>query len=337
MGVGESWRELLTQALHVERKNRPASVASWWQTFTRTVAAPTKLPATVRQAPINRVNHLPPPNPPSLLHISSFETVTLDERGQIINREQRQARYFTEELGNGVLLEMVEIPAGEFIMGSPENELQRDSDEGPQRQVSIPRFFIGRFTVTQAQWQQVIGNNFSRLKGGNLPVENISWNDTQEFCKRLSQQTGRSYRLPSEAEWEYACRAGTTTPFHFGSTITPELVNYDGNCSYGSAPKGLYRQRTTPVGSFPANGFGLHDMHGNVWEWCEDVWHSGYQGAPIDSNPWVSGGDQAIRLLRGGSRNNSSWYCRSAFRFRVAMVTRYHLYGFRLAFSAPGL
>jgi eukaryotic-like serine/threonine-protein kinase len=263
----------------------------------------------------------------------SFETVTVDEQGQIINRQSKTAHYFTENLGNGVLLEMIEIPAGEFLMGSPDNEFNRESDEGPQRRVRVPRFFMGRFTVTQIEWQQLMGSDPSSFKGNNHPVNNISWYDAQEFCKRLSQQSGRAYRLPSEAEWEYACRADSISPFHFGPTITPELVNYDGNYSYGSAAKGEYRKETTPVGSFPANGFGLHDMHGNIWEWCEDVYHKSYQGAPTNSSAWVSGADTSFRLVRGGSGNSYAKSCRSADREGWNIDGRSPFSGFRLALS----
>jgi eukaryotic-like serine/threonine-protein kinase len=163
-----------------------------------------------------------------------------------------------------VTLEMVAIPGGKFTMGSAATEKERSNDEGPQREVSIQPFSMGRFAVTQAQWQAVMGSNPSNFKGDKRPVEKISWQQAREFCQKLSQQTGRPYRLPSEAEWEYACRAGTTTPFYFGETITPALVNYNGNYSYGAAPKGQYREQTTDVGSFPPNAFGLYDMHGNV-------------------------------------------------------------------------
>ena len=136
------------------------------------------------------------------------------------------------------------------------------------------------------------------------------------FCEKLSELTGRTYRLPSEAEWEYACRAETTTPFHFGPTITTDLANYDGNYTYGNGPKGTYRQQTTDVGSFPPNAFGLYDMHGNVWERCQDVWHENYEGAPTDGSAWLEGGDQSWRVLRGGSWFGSPDVCRSANRFR---------------------
>jgi len=140
------------------------------------------------------------------------------------------------------------------------------------------------------------------------------WDDAKAFCDRLSQHTGQTFRLPSEAEWEYACRAGTTTPFYFGETITPDLVNYDGNYPYGKAPEGKYRAETTPVGSFPPNAFGLHDMHGNVWEWCEDVWHENYEGVPTDGSAWETGRDHSYRLLRGGSWHDNAVWCRAALR-----------------------
>jgi len=216
-------------------------------------------------------------------------------------------------LGNGVTLEMVSIPGGSFKMGSPLQEKSRNSNESPQHDVNVPAFFLGRFEVTQEEYQQVMGTNPSSFKGKKRPVEQVSWNDAVEFCKKLSQKTGRTYRLPSEAEWEYACRAGTTTPFHFGETITTELANYDGNYTYASEPKGKSRQQTTEVGIFPPNAFGLYDMHGNVWEWCQDTWHDSYKGAPSNGSAWVDN-DNQYRLLRGGSWFNYPIYCRSASR-----------------------
>jgi formylglycine-generating enzyme required for sulfatase activity len=214
------------------------------------------------------------------LQTSEFEVVTVDARGNITNRRRSQAKFFVEDLGNGVLLNMVEIPGGTFAMGSPPNEAGRSGDEGPQHQVTVPRFFMGRYEVTQSQYEAIMGNNPSNFKdnGANRPVETVSWNDAVEFCKRLSQKTGRTYRLPSEAEWEYACRAGTSTPFHFGETITADLANYHSEVAYASAPTKKARGQTTPVGSFSANAFGLYDMHGNVWEWCQDIWYDNYKG-----------------------------------------------------------
>jgi eukaryotic-like serine/threonine-protein kinase len=254
----------------------------------------------------------PKPNPeittsPNLLKSFNFEVVTTDATGSITNRRNETAKYYTEDLGNGVVLEMVEIPGGTFMMGSRENE--GNSDERPQHQVTVPSFCMGKYELTQAQYQAIIGNNPSSFKSDNpklnrdnRPVENVSWNDAVAFCQKLSHKTGRNYRLPSEAEWEYACRAGTTTPFYFGESITTNLVNYDGNSSYASAPKGEYRQQTTDVGTFLPNAFGLYDMHGNVWEWCQDDYHNSYINALIDGSAWISLSTSS-KVARGGS-----WY-----------------------------
>jgi len=264
----------------------------------------------------------------------------------VITRHRKTAEYFIEPLGNGIGLEMVRIPGGTFLMGSPEDELDRDDSEGPQHAVTVPTFFLAKFPVTQAQYVAVMGENPARFRdnGDNRPVEQVSWDDAVAFCQKLSEQTGRTYRLPSEAEWEYACRAGTTTPFHFGETITTELANYCGDDSlgfeanYGRGPKGLYREETTAVGSLAnANAFGLYDMHGNVWEWCQDVWHSSYEGAPTDGSAWLEGGNQGLRVLRGGSWNSFPRLCRSANRDYVNPVARYGLYGFRVVCAAVRL
>ena len=253
---------------------------------------------------------------PDDLSTVDVQTVKVNDRGNITDRTQSQVNAFREDLGNGLGLDMIAIPAGEFVMGSPPEETGRDDDEGPQRTVTIPSFFMGRFQVTQAQYEVVMGQHVSRFQGADRPVETVSWEDTMAFCEKLSELTGRTYRLPSEAEWEYACRAETTTPFHFGPTITTDLANYDGNYTYGNGPKGTYRQQTTDVGSFPPNAFGLYDMHGNVWERCQDVWHENYEGAPTDGSAWLEGGDQSWRVLRGGSWFGSPDVCRSANRFR---------------------
>jgi formylglycine-generating enzyme required for sulfatase activity len=213
-------------------------------------------------------------------------------------------------------------------MGAPEDEPESQDRERPQHEVTLQPFFMGRYAVTQSQWRIVEGYpqiegelnpNPSRFKGDNRPVEKVSWLDATEFCKRLSSQTGREYKLPSEAQWEYACRAETTTPFHFGETITTDLANYRGTDdqwgSYGRGTKGEYREQTTEVGSFLANRFGLHDMHGNVLEWCEDDYHNSYEGAPIDGTAWIdSDRTNTYRVLRGGSWYYFPGVCRSAFR-----------------------
>jgi formylglycine-generating enzyme required for sulfatase activity len=222
-------------------------------------------------------------------------------------------------------------------MGSPTNEAERNNDEGPQHQVTVPSFFMGKYPLTQAQYQAIMGNNPSYFKGNNRPVEAVSWDDAVRFCQKLSQRTGKNYRLPSEAEWEYACRAGTKTPFSFGDNITTDLVNYDGTYPYKSAPKGKYREQTTDVGTFPPtfppNPFGLYDMHGNVWEWCEDDWHENYIDAPTDGSAWNSQSGSNTKLLRGGSWHNFARFCRSAIRARYSRDYRYYNFGFRVVSS----
>jgi formylglycine-generating enzyme required for sulfatase activity len=262
-----------------------------------------------------------------------FETVTVDVRGNITNRQRRQAQFISEDLGSGAILDMIAIPGGSFVMGSPNTEAGRSDYEGPQRTVSISPFFMGKYEVTQEQYQAVMGNNPSNFKGAKHPVEKVNWNDAVEFCRKLSQKTGKTYRLPSEAEWEYACRAGTTTPFYFGETITPDLVNYDGNYPYASAQSGLYRQQTTDVGSFGPNLFGLYDMHGQVWEWCSDRYHDNYNGAPTDGSSWETGTNDN-RVLRGGSWDLNAVFCRSAYRVWVSAGFRWWFGGFRVAIAS---
>ena len=259
-----------------------------------------------------------------------FDVITVDSYGRENSRTKSFARFFPEDLGNSIVLEMVDIPGGTFMMGCPNDEEGVNFQQTPQHRVTVPTFYAGKYPITQAQWEAVMGNNPSRFKGEKRPVEKVSWHDAVAFCQKLSQTTGKTYRLFSEAEWEYACRAGTTTPFHFGETITPELVNYDGNYSYGKAAKGKYREETTDVGTFPPNAFGLYDMHGNVWEWCSDKWHSNYDGAPTDGSSWEIGQNDH-RLLRGGSWFYDPRYCRSAFRFNLfAPDNRCFVIGFRV-------
>ncbi|BAZ88366.1 serine/threonine protein kinase [Dolichospermum compactum NIES-806] len=255
--ISQKVNDAILKGMELDYQNRPQSITEWF-TFLGIQS---------------QNNHL---------KTFTFEVVTTNNKGSIINKRNHSANYFVEDLGNGVMLEMVEIPAGTFYMGSPENEKGRSDDESPQHQVNVPSFFIGKYALTQAQYQAIMGNNPAHFKGANRPVESVNWNDAVVFCQKLSQKTGKNYKLPSEAQWEYACRAGTTTPFYFGESITPDLVNYEGNYSYASAPKGQYREQTTDVGTFPPNAFGLYDMHGNVSEWCEDDWQENYINAPIN-------------------------------------------------------
>jgi formylglycine-generating enzyme required for sulfatase activity len=269
---------------------------------------------------------------PKLLELLTFEfeTKTVDKTGKIVNQENHQAKYFKEDLGNNITLEMVQIPGGSFMMGSPESEKGWDKRESPQHEVNVPAFSIGKFVVTQEQYQQIMDKNPSSFPGAKRPVEQVSWNNAVEFCQKLSQKTGREYCLPSEAEWEYACRARTTTPFHFGETLTTDLANYNGTNTYASEPKGISRQQTTDVGSFPPNAFGLYDMHGNVWEWCQDDYYDNYANAPKDGSPWTSQSGNR-KLLRGGSWFDNPQYCRSAARIYSIIRDLHNLIiGFRV-------
>ena len=271
-----------------------------------------------------------------------------------ISQRQGKNQYYEEPLTPNVRsLEMVRISAGTFLMGSPKGELKRSSNEGPQHQVTVSEFFMARYPVTQSQWQAVVAMSQvnqklevepSRFQGDDRPVENVSWYDAVEFCDRISAHTHRIYRLPTEAEWEYACRAGTTTPFHFGETIITDLANYRGtddkklgvSGSYGPGPKGKYRQETTPVDHFDiANAFGLCDMHGNVWEWCQDHWHDSYKGAPADGSAWTKGGNSNRRVLRGGSWDFDPEICRSARRDYYGPEVRNDFIGFRVVSEPP--
>ncbi|MFM7474590.1 MAG: SAV_2336 N-terminal domain-related protein, partial [Microcystis aeruginosa] len=265
----------------------------------------------------------------------TFETLYVDKRGEITKRESREAYYYQEPLGEGIEpLTMVAIPVGTFLMGSPPNEKDSFKDGRPQHQVTVPPFFLGKYPITQAQWRAIASRTDLKVKqdldlnparfkdrpdSDRRPVEQVNWYDAIEFCARLSKLTVRvrEYRLPSEAEWEYACRAGTTTPFYFGETITGELANYNAGYTYSGEPTGQYRQQTTPVGKFPPNAFGLYDMHGNVWEWCADTWHDNYDGAPRDGSAWIENGDDNCSPLRGGSWGNYPDICRSACRYDV--------------------
>ncbi|MDJ0717164.1 MAG: SUMF1/EgtB/PvdO family nonheme iron enzyme [Prochloraceae cyanobacterium] len=282
------------------------------------------------------------------LNFNSFETIIVDSRGREIDLHKKEAAYFTENLGNSIFLEMVAIAGGSFLMGSPTREKGSNKNERPQQKVTISPFFLGKFQVTQAQWSAVanlpkVKRNLnpkpSFFEGNNLPVEKISWYDAVEFCQRLSQKTDRQYRLPSEAEWEYACRAGIAKPFHFGDTLTSDLANYNSSYTYASEPLGEYRQKTTPAGSYPPNAFGLYDMHGNVWEWCADVWHPNYEGLPTDGKVWTTKlGHSKRSPVRGGSWSDLPVKCRSASRHQIERRdNRLSSVGFRVLLVYPNL
>ena len=278
------------------------------------------------------------------------------ESWRILRWSSRQLAY-REPLAAGVTLTMLRIPAGSFWMGAPEGEAESSAQERPVHRVTLGEFLLGQTPITQAQWRAVAQwerqehedgalwppkldpdpvakqkrRDLFRFRGDQRPVVNVSWRQAMAFCQRLRLRTGKNYTLPSEAQWEYACRAGTTTPFHFGATISTELANYDGS-AYGDGPEGEHRQETTDVASFPGNAWGLHDMHGNVWEWCADHWHANYEGAPEDGRPWLdeNADEDEWRLLRGGSWFDHPQYCRSAYRNRSHPDLRDFNWGFRV-------
>lgn len=237
---------------------------------------------------------------------------------------QQPPKHFTNSIG----MKFVWIPPGRFTMGSSSKEKGRGDDE-IQRTVTITKgFYLGAHHVTQEQWLEVMGNNPSEFKGQkNLPADSVSWNDTQGFLRKLQARDGKPYRLPAEAEWEYACRAGTTTAFAFGETLSTDQANYNGQYTYGNGKEGLYRKQTTPVGSFPPNAWGLYDMHGNVWQWCHD-WHGGYQRGAVDDPKGPKNGK--ARVLRGGSWGSHPVFCRSANRNFSEPDGRTEFYGFRV-------
>ncbi len=282
----------------------------------------------------------------SELQSFQFKTPTVNRRGETIKTTTHTAQYFSEQLivdtqqletftTEELTLEMVAIPGGTFTMGSPENEGY--SQERPQHNVTLSPFFMGKYPITQAQWKAIASrtdlkvnidldedpSDFKKpyqkdqetIERWLRPVENVNWYEAVEFCQRLSKLTGRHYQLPSEAQWEYACRAMTEPlnlennesypPFYFGETITGELANYNASNTYADEPKGEYREQTTPVGQFPPNAFGLYDMHGNVWEWCADDWHDNYEDAPTDGSAWVNA-ERSRSLDTSTSLNNES-------------------------------
>jgi formylglycine-generating enzyme required for sulfatase activity len=275
----------------------------------------------------------------SLIQIPTTRTLLLREGNQWRHQEEAiTVTGYMEELGDGVTIAMIQIPAGRLLIGSPDKEAERQCHEGPPRLMRLSSFFLGQTTVTQAQWKVVAGwpkqkrelnPDPSRFKGANRPVERVSWEDAIEFCLRLIQRTRRRYGLPSESQWEFACKAGTISPYAFGETLTTGLANYDGSFTYGSGPLGVYRGKSTDVASFPANAWGLHEMHGNVWEWCLDSYASSYNITPCDGSPLLmDGGVQ--RVLRGGSWATFPSFCRSSSRYRRRQGYSDHDVGFRV-------
>jgi formylglycine-generating enzyme required for sulfatase activity len=257
----------------------------------------------------------------SELRSFAFYTPTVNSNGSV-SRTMKQANVLTVHFGNHTPLEMVQIPAGNFWMGSAD-EVSVAQNETPQHQVTVKSFYMSRYEITQELWQIVMGNNPSKQgpsRGDRFPVDTVSWNDATSFCAKLSQLTGRQFRLPTEAEWEYACRAGTTTPYAFGQTLTRELANNSGT-----------RDSPVRVGELGvANAFGLSDMHGNLYEWCQDRYHPNYNGAPTDGAAWIEGADPLFRVVRGCSWNYPDSACRSASRDKDRETTASGTDGFRV-------
>ena len=263
------------------------------------------------------------------MKIIEFETPTLNEEGEAIARTRHSVEQFTENLGKDTSLDIVVIPAGMFQMGSPPHH--GNPEEQPQHFVTTKSFIIGKFLVTQRQWKAVMGRVAPcRFKGENLPVERVSWEDAQIFCQRLSKLTGRNYHLPSETQWEYACRAGTTTPFSLGETLTTNVANYNGEHIFRDEPRGIYLHATNEGGKFPPNAFGLYDVHGNLWEWCEDNWLEDYSSSPRDGSAYQNH-ESSYRVARGGSWHEPPNLCRSAARLYVLQSDADEFTGCRVA------
>ncbi len=299
--------------------------------------------------------------PPLSSTVIEFEVATVNHNGRKIQRAWSQARCVREVLTTPVamaVLEMVDIPGGTFLMGSPETE-NGYATERPQHVVRLADFRISRYPITQVQWRAIaalpkvnldLSPHPSQFQGDQRPVEQVSWYEAVEFCDRLSHYTKRAYRLPTEAEWEYACRAGSTTPFHCGFCLTPDLANYDSRFTYNASVRGevvsrtvgvtgIQSNQTSTVGRFPANAFGLCDMHGNVWEWCADLWRPNYTeepnpdgeaASPLGTAPEAAARSRQWRVLRGGSWGSHPKGCRSAYRLRTSPEDQDASIGFRV-------
>ncbi len=333
--ISDRINHAILSAMEMDPNDRPPTMKAWIKFLTTDDEILSKIaPPTIELLPLKQWN---------------FQTIVVNQYAKIIEKPDRTVQYFEEEIAEDLSIKMIIVPGGSFMMGSPEGELDSHRNEKPQRLVTVPSFAIGQFVVTQAQWKtiasfpkvkQKLNSSPSYHSGDDLPVERIGWLEAVEFCSRLTRLTRKLYRLPSEAEWEYACRAGTTTALNIGPTITTDFANYRGtddvrddqtiSGSYGEGPKGNYRGRTTPAQTFSANNFGLFDTHGNVWEWCADDWHKNYDGAPIDGSVWDASNDSGSKVTRGGSYGFTPRLCRSAIRDSNSSNYRYGDLGFRL-------
>ena len=325
----------ILSAMEMDPDDRPPTMQAWITLLTTDDGLLSKIkPPTLESLPLKQLE---------------FQTIEVNQKAEIIKRPDRTAQYFEEEIAEDLSIKMIIIPGGSFMMGAPEGELDSYSDEKPQHLATVPSFAIAQTPVTQAQWKAIaqlskvklkLDPNPSFFKSDDRPVEKINWFEAAEFCDRLIKLTRKPYRLPSEAEWEYACRAGAISPFNFGPTISTDIANYRGTDlvrdngtwtgHYAEGPKGENREQTLPVSQFSPNNWGLYNMHGNVWEWCADDWHDNYEGAPIDGSVWDASNDSGSKVLRGGPWNDAPQYCRSAIRNYDAPDNRNNTIGFRV-------
>ncbi len=345
-GFSSTYADQLTPVVAPPQVVTPAAdVAPYLPTIVNPLAsapyaAPAPLPVAPvpSAAPVEVVRNESAPSTVSFV----FETFSVSATGKALKKEKKRAKQYYEAAGGTSTIQMVEIPAGTYRFGSPEDEPEREPSEGPAADVTIGPFFVSRSPVTQAQYRAVASGlprvridldpDPSTFTGDDRPVECVSWEEAVEFCQRVSMHSGRGYRLPSEQEWEYACRAGTQTPFCFGPTLTVDLANVDGAIAYEKGAEGDGRGETTPIGSVGcANRFGLLDVHGNVWEWTADQWHETLAGAPTDGSVWVEGGDPTVRVVRGGGWSSIPADARSAKRFGFQQKGRQNDVGFRVA------
>lgn len=250
-------------------------------------------------------------------------------------KKAKTLKHMEVDVGGGVKMKLVYIEPGKFLMGSPKEELKRHADRELQHEVEITKgYWMGVFEVTQEEYEKVVGHNPSLFKGARLPVETVNWEDAIGFCKKLSKKAGKTFDLPTEAEWEYACRAGSKEAFHYGKSLSSKQANFNGNYPYGGAEKGPFLFKTAPVGSYAPNAFGLYDMHGDVWEWCKDWYQKDYyKDSPLRDPQGAAKGE--FRVMRGGCFSNYAEECRSAFRYHEFPRFRGFLMGFRVVMRLP--
>lgn len=368
--MGDRFSEAIVRGMALEMKQRPQNLKDWLDLFKETSSEAEKREQQTPPLVMEKTDLISPFSEETVLQKStqiiapptitkpkynypnieefSFETIILREEKKLFglvskvekNLISKKGQFFVEYLGQGVNLEMVFIPSGEFLMGSSNSDSHREKDESPQHKVNINSFYVSKYPITQLQWKIVssfpkvtrnLKSKPAQFRGDNLPVERVSWFDAQEFCKRLSKYTGRNYRLPTESEWEYACRGNTETAFSFGDIITQEVANFAGSSKSDTKSKEIKTEkRTTSVDNYYPNPFGIYDVHGNVWEWCEDNYTSSYTHKPKDGSAYLTSTGNQNRVVRGGSWSLPSHYARSAKRNNYAPDSSYNFIGFRV-------